>query len=277
MKYNNATFWPITNTEQWDINSINANFKLAEWEWSNVEQTESLLSFWTPYEMATEYSTKATLEAALATPRAYHEGIIYSGLTVDYEKDYLTVDLPGSETIKVKPGSIIYTVDLSKELSDPTRYLIIESPVKYGYNYTIVNGLLTFSWGVLNTWTRPIKGPTGASNWNATFTFQDLASYKTDSNLLSFRIPINKIAEKNPSHPFTYSNAYTLLFYKTSESPINEISIPHKSWIAFEEDSLNHSYIYYLYIEFDITAGTAWGSHFISAGSGADPYTLLIW
>ena len=277
MKYNNATFWPDTNIEQYDINSINANFKLAEWEWSNVEQTESLLSFWTPYEVATEYNTEQTLKAALAIPRAYHEGIIYSGLAVDGGGDYLTVDIGGEKSLAVKPGSIIYTIDLAREITDSERYLIIESPVKYGYNYTIVNGLLTFSWGVLNTWTRPIKGPTGASNWNATFTFEDLTSYKTDSNLLSFRIPISKIAEKNPAHPFTYSNAYTLLFYKEGESPTQEISIPHKSWIAFEEDSINHSYKYYLYIEFDVTAGNTWTSHFISTGPNPDPYNLLIW
>ena len=71
--------------------------------------------------------------------------IIYSGLEVEYEELYKTIDLPGSGTIDVKPGSIIYTVDLSKELSNPERYLIIESPVKMGYNYTIQNGTISFS------------------------------------------------------------------------------------------------------------------------------------
>ena len=68
---------------------------------------------------------------------------------MDEGKLYKTIDLPQSEsetnTIQVKPGSIIYTVDLSKDLSDPERYLIIESPVKMGYNYTIQNGTISFS------------------------------------------------------------------------------------------------------------------------------------
>lgn len=95
--------------------------------------------------MATKYNTEQTLKAALAIPRAYHEGIIYSGLAVDGGGDYLTVDIGGEKSLVVKPGSIIYTIDLAREITDSERYLIIESPVKYGYNYTIVNGLLTFS------------------------------------------------------------------------------------------------------------------------------------
>jgi len=272
MKYNNSTFWPTTNIEQYDINSINANFKLAEWEWSNLEQTESLLSFWTKYEEATSYSTAADITNALdnnGQGLLYHEGIIYSGLEVESGQLYKTINLPGSGTIKVKPGSIIYTVDLSEELYDPKRYLIIESPVKMGYNYTIQNGIISFSWGVLNTWTRPIKGPTGASNWSRVFTFLNLnqPKYKRDTvNQLKFAIPLTDIPN------FTYTNAFSISFYSGAPSYANEVSIPHSAWVNYEEDPVTHSYKYFLYITFDVASTGTWRNLF-SSGS----YQLLIW
>ena len=272
MKYNNSTFWPKTNIKQYDINSINANFNLVQWEWTNLETYEELLSFWTPYEAASEYNTKGTLEAALATPHAYHKGIIYSGLVTDNLKDYLTVDIGGEKSLAVKPGSIIYTIDLSLPLSDPKRYLVIENPVKKGYNYTIQNGIISFSQDVLNTWTRTIKGPTGASNWNAIFSFDDLTSHQTNENLLSFRIPISAIRAKNPEHPFTYTNAFSISFYSDTPSYENEVSIPHSAWVNYEENADDHCHEYYLYITFDVASTLAWRNLFFSGS-----YQLLIW
>ena len=61
------------------------------------------------------------------------------------------------------------------------------------------------------------------------FSFYDLTTYKTDINLLSFRIPISAIAAKNPGHPFTYTNAFSISFYSGTPSYENEISIPHSA------------------------------------------------
>ena len=141
-----------------------------------------------------------------------------------------------------------------------------------GYNYTIQDGMISFSWGVLNTWTRPIKGPTGASNWNAIFSFSNLRTYRTDESLLSFRIPISESAAKNLEHPFTYTNTFSISFYSGAPSYENEVSILHSAWVNYKENADNHSYQYYLYITFDVDSIQEWRDLFSSSS-----YKLLIW
>ena len=281
MKYNQTTFWPATNIAEWDINSINSNFTLIQWNMDMLFEQENILSFWTPYEEAAESPTALAVQHTLyneGNGLRYHEGIIYSGLEVETDKNYKRINLyPDSEGeysyLDVKPGSIIYAVDFTKAINDSRRYLVVESPVKYGYNFSITNGLMQWTWGVLDTVKKHIKGPTGATNWGFFHSFIGLKQYGS-SNLLSFKIPLNNliISSDLTQSPDPY-DVFSIRFktYTTSEGE-HDIDIPHKAWVEPEIDFVNNVETYFFRLVFLVTSNTTWKNLFDD-----DKYRLIIW
>ena len=281
MKYNQTTFWPATNIAEWDINSINSNFTLIQWNMDILSEQENILSFWTPYDSAERYQTALEITDAIYNDEiglAYHQGIIYAGLKVETDKNYKRINLyPYSQGeysyLDVKPGSIIYAIDFTQAINDSRRYLVIESPVKYGYNFSITNGLMQWTWGVLDTVKKHIKGPTGATNWGLVHSFKQLKQYGS-SNLLSFKIPLNNliIGTNLTQSPGPY-DVFSIRFktYTMSEGE-HDIDIPNKAWVEPEIDFVNNVETYFFRLVFLVTSNTTWKNLFDD-----EKYRLIIW
>lgn len=254
MKYNFATFFPDHSTANWDVNSLNANFKLALANYFALEELDKILAGWTKYSEAT---FQDSIEASDLENLLYHEGIVYSGLITE------SIPLDGG-SLTMQPGSIVYCIDLSKDVADPTRYLVIDNPVRLGFNETITNGQISWRHEELNTYKRNIRGPMGAHRWDKQYSFGGISGMsgweKKNKNNTQWQIPLTNIHTGATS-----DNVFNISFYEDdSNTPdfTKEVVIQHSFEIKPIVNEVNHEIVDYLVLTFYPSNHTAWNNLF---------------